>query len=170
MPQVTFIAARQDSDVGFDNLPISRTDNTYVGLDVSIPLFAGGSNRAAVNEAVSLRSIAENELLSSRLEAGERVRGAFLQVQSSEIRTEAARILVESTALSAEAMRQGFNLGTVTSVDVLNALRDQYQAERDLHRTRYEHIKYLLILKRETGTLEAEDMLEVGSWLIPPDA
>jgi len=39
-----------------------------------------------------------------------------------------------------------------------------------LQRTRYEHIKYLLVLKRETGTLEAEDMLEVGSWLIPPDA
>ena len=77
MPQVTFIAARQDSDVGFDNLPISRTDNTYIGLDVSIPLFAGGSNRAAVSEAVSLRSIAENELRSIRLEAGERVRSAF---------------------------------------------------------------------------------------------
>ena len=170
MPQVTFIAARQDSDVGFDNLPINRTDNTYIGLDVSIPLFAGGSNRAAVSEAVSRRSIAENELLSIRLAAGERVRSAFLQVQSSETRTEAARRLVESTALSAEAMQQGFDLGTVTSVDVLDALRDRYQAERDLQRTRYEHIKFLLLLKRETGTLEAEDMLEVGSWLIPPDA
>ena len=77
---------------------------------------------------------------------------------------------MESTALSAEAMQQGFELGTVTSVDVLDALRDRYQAERDLQRTRYEHIKFLLLLKRETGTLEAEDMLEVGSWLIPPDA
>ena len=28
MPQVSFIAQRQDSDVGFDNLPIARTDNT----------------------------------------------------------------------------------------------------------------------------------------------
>ena len=95
---------------------------------------------------------------------------AFLQAQSSETRTEAARRLVESTTLSAEAMQQGFDLGTVTSVDVLDALRDRYQAERDLQRTRYEHIKFLLLLKRETGTLEAEDMLEVGSWLVPPDA
>jgi outer membrane protein len=105
-----------------------------------------------------------------RLETGELVRSAYLQVQSLRVLTEAAVILVESTALSSEAMQQGFDLGTVTSVDVLNALRDQYQAERDLQRTRYEHINYLLLLKRETGTLEAEDMLEVGSWLIPPDA
>ena len=170
MPRVTFIAQRQDSDVGFDNLPISRTDNTYVGLDFSIPIYAGGSNRAALSEAISQRSIAESELRAVRLEAGERVRSAYLQVQSSEARTEAARFLVESTALAAEAMQQGFELGTVTSVDVLNALRDQYRAERDLQQTRYEHIKYLLLLKRETGTLDAEDMLEVGSWLTPPQA
>ena len=170
MPRVTFIAQRQDSDVGFDNLPMIRSDNTYIGLDVSIPIYAGGSNRAAISEAISRRSIAESELRSVRLETGELVRSAYLQVQSSRVLTEAAVILVESTALSAEAMQQGFDLGTVTSVDVLNALRDQYQAERDLQRTRYEHINYLLLLKRETGTLEAEDMLEIGSWLIPPDA
>lgn len=168
MPRVSFIVQRQDSNVGFDNIPQVRTDNTYVGLDVSIPLYAGGSNRAAVSEANSQRSIAENELRQVRLEANERVRSAFLQVQSSQIRTEAAQKLVESTALSAQAMRQGFELGTVTSVDVLNALRDQYRAERDLQRTRYEHIKYLLLLKRETGTLTADDMLEVGSWLEAP--
>ena len=170
MPRVTFIAQRQDSDVGFDNLPMIRSDNTYIGLDVSIPIYAGGSNRAAISEAISRRSIAESQLRSVRLETGELVRSAYLQVQSSRVLTEAAVILVESTALSAEAMQQGFDLGTVTSVDVLNALRDQYQAERDLQRTRYEHINYLLLLKRETGTLEAEDMLEVGSWLVPPDA
>ena len=170
MPRVTFIAQRQDSDVGFDNLPMIRSDNTYIGLDVSIPIYAGGSNRAAISEAISRRSIAESELRSVRLETGELVRSAYLQVQSSRVLTESAVILVESTALSSEAMQQGFDLGTVTSVDVLNALRDQYQAERDLQSTRYEHIKFLLLLKRETGPLEAEDMLEVGSWLIPPDA
>ncbi len=167
MPRVSFIAQRQDSDVGFDNLPINRTDNTYIGLDVSIPLYAGGSNRAAVSEASSLRSIAEYELRAIQLETRASVRAAHLQVQSSEVQANAGRILVESTALAAEAMQQGFSLGTVTSVDVLNALRDQYQAERELQRTRYEHVKYLLLLKRETGTLSSEDLLEVGSWLEP---
>jgi outer membrane protein len=167
MPQVSFIAQRQDSDVGFDNLPINRTDNTYVGLNVSIPIYSGGSNRARVSEAISARSIAEYELRATQLEAREAVRSAHLQVQASEAQTEAAKILIESTALAYEAMQQGFALGTVTSVDVLNSLRDQYQAERELQRIRYEHIKFLLLLKRETGMLTPEDMLEVGSWLEP---
>lgn len=168
MPQVTFIVQRQDSDVGFDNRPQLRTDNTYIGFDVSIPLYAGGSNRAGIREATSQHRIAESELRQVQLEASERVRAAYLQVQSAETLIDAAQRLVESTELSSTAMQQGFELGQVTSVDVLNALRDQFRAQRDLQRVRYEHIRYLLLLKLETGQLSAEDMLEVGSWLEAP--
>ena len=167
MPQVSLIAQRQDSNVGFENLLINRTDNTFVGVNVVIPIYAGGRSKAGVSEAISRRSIAEYELRATQLRARELVRTAFLQVQASDSQTDAASILVESTALSSEAMQQGFALGTVTSVDVLNALRDQFQAERELQRIRYDHIRYLLLLKRETGTLSAEDMLEVGGWLEP---
>jgi len=165
MPQVSFILQRQDSDVGFDNMPQSRTDNTYVGLDVSIPLYAGGSNRAAVSEAISLRRIAESELRQIQLDSSERVRFTYLQLQSSESLILATKKLLESTELSATAMQRGFELGTVTSVDVLNALRDQFRAERDLQKARYEQVNYLLLLKREAGILSADDLLEVGSWL-----
>ena len=167
MPQVSLIAQRQDSNVGFENLPITRTDNTYFGLNVIIPLYAGGRNKAGVSEAISRRSIAEYELRATHLQTRELVRSAYMQVQASDAQTNAASILVESTALAAEAMQQGFSLGTVTSVDVLNALRDQFQAIRNLQRIRYDHIRYQLLLKRETGTLSAEDMIKVGSWFEP---
>ncbi|MBN78383.1 MAG: hypothetical protein CMO36_09315, partial [Verrucomicrobiaceae bacterium] len=151
MPQVSLIAQRQDSNVGFENLRINRTDNTFIGLNVVIPIYSGGRNKAGMSEAISLRSIAEYELRATQLQARELVRSAFLQIEASAAQTDAASILVESTALSAQAMQQGFALGTVTSVDVLNSLRDQFQAERDLQRIRYDHIRYLLLLKRETG-------------------
>ena len=168
MPNVNLIVQQQNTNLGFDNAPIQDTDTTYVGVNVSIPLFAGGSNRASVSEAVSLKSIAENELRLIRLDVIERVRTAHLQVQSSRLQTEAALTLVESATLSAEAMQRGFELGTVTSVDVLNAIRNQYQAERDLQQARYQHIRFLLALKKEAGILQAEDLLEVGSWLESP--
>ena len=170
MPRVSLIVQRQDSNLGFDNALIAKSDTTFFGLDISIPLYAGGRNRAAVSEAISLQHIAESELRQIQLDTSVNTRTAFLQVKSSELRTEAAEILAESTALLSEARQQGFELGTVTSVDVLNALRDQFQAERDLQRARYEHIVFYLALKRETGSLTAEDLLEVGTWLIPPEA
>lgn len=165
LPNVSLVAQRQDSNLGFDNAFIGDTEITFVGVNVNIPLYSGGTRQAQVQEARSLRGIAENELRQIELQAGERVRSAYLQVQASQTLTEAAEALVESTAIAAESMREGYELGTVTSVDVLNALRDQFQAERDLQRTRYEHIIYLLLLKREAGILAPEDMMEVGTWL-----
>ena len=167
MPQVSLVLQRQDSNVGFDNIPLQRTDNTYVGVDVTVPLYAGGSNRAAVREANSRALIAENELRGTKLEVGETVRGAYLQVQAGEKIIDAAKKLVESTELTATAMQRGFELGAVTSVDVLNAIRDQFGAQRDLQQVRYENIKYQLFLKREAGLLSADDLIEVGLWLEP---
>jgi outer membrane protein len=168
MPRVSLIVQRQDSNLGFDNALINQTDTTFIGLDVSIPLYAGGRNNAAVSEAISRQSIAESELRQIQLDVGASTRTAFLQVKSSELRTAAATRLVESTTLSATANQQGFDLGTVTSVDVLNSLRDRYIAERDLQRTRYEHINFYLMLMRETGMLTPEDLLEIGALLVAP--
>ena len=168
MPQVSFIVQRQDSNLGFENILINQTETTYLGLDLSIPLYAGGSNRAGVSEAASQHRIAESELRQIQLQASEGVRSAYLQVQSAETLIQAAQKLVDSTTLSSTAMQRGFELGAVTSVDVLNALRDQIRSERDLQQVRYEHVKYILLLKRETGLLTADDMLEVGGWLEAP--
>lgn len=170
MPRVSLIAQQQLSELGYDNAPLpDRNDTTYVGIDVSIPIFAGGTNRASVSEASSMRNIAQNELRQVQLEIVERTRTAYLQVKSAELRVQAAQRLLESTELSLTAMQRGFELGTVTSVDVLNALRDRFSAERDLQAARYEHVKFNLLLKREAGTLTADDLVDVGSWLIPPE-
>jgi len=168
MPRVSLIVQQQRSNLGFDNVPINRTDSGYVGIDVSIPLFAGGSNRAGVREARSQHNLVESELRQVELEVDERTRTAYLQVKSFEARTGSARKLVEATQLSATARQRGFDLGVVSSVDVLNALRDQFAAERELQATRYEHIKTRLLLRREAGTLSASDLLDVGNWLIAP--
>lgn len=168
LPRVNFFATRQESNVGFDNRFLGDTDNTYIGVDVTIPLYAGGSNRARESEARALKNIAEHELRQTELDASANVRSAFLLVQSSALLTEAAERLLQSTRLSSEAAQQGFELGTVTNVDVLNALRDQFNAERDLQRARYEQINYYLLLKREAGTLSSQDLAEISKLMEPP--
>lgn len=165
MPQVNIIAQAQQTNLGFDNRFIDNNEIYFLGLDVTIPLYAGGSNRAAVSEATSQHRIAQSELQIVELEANQRVRSAYLQVSAAENFIAAARKLLESATLSSRAMQQGFSLGVVTSVDVLNALRDQFSAQRDLQRARYDHVKFLVFLKREAGLLSAEDMVEISSWL-----
>ncbi len=162
-PTATLIAERQDSDVGFDNAPIRKSETTYFGVDINVPIWQGGSRKANVQEARSLHVIAENELEQIKLDTSELVRSAYLQYKASESAIRAAQSLYDSTSKTADAMSKGFELGTVTNVDVLNAIRDRYQAERRLQEARYDRIKFYLVLKREAGDLSAEDMIEVSS-------
>lgn len=171
MPRVSLVYQRQQSNVGYDNQPLSnpldlqRIESEYVGIDFSMPIFAGGSNRARVREAHSMRNIAESELRQAELDIVERTRTAYLQAKAGEALIEAGRVLAESTTTSHEAMERGFELGTVTTVDVLDALGARFRAERDLQRARYDHIRARLILRREAGVLTADDIRAVSDQL-----
>jgi len=165
MPRVSLVLARQQSNIGFDNTLINEAETQYIGVDVQIPLYAGGANRAGVREAQSQRNIAESELRQIRLDLIEQTRLDYLQVKSGEARIAAGQVLATSTATSFEAMQRGFELGTVTSVEVLNTLRDRFAAERDLQRARYDHIRSGLFLRRDAGVLEAADIVNVSRLL-----
>tara|TARA_R110002072_G_scaffold269868_3_gene429493 strand:+ start:38215 stop:39612 length:1398 start_codon:yes stop_codon:yes gene_type:complete len=168
MPRVNLIVQQQRSDLGFDNVPINRTDSGYVGVDVSVPLFAGGSNRAAVREANSMQSIARNELRQLHLEVSEKTRLYYLRMQALERQITAAEAVVQSREIASTSKQRGFELGTVTSVDVLDAVRNQFVAARELQRYRYDYIRLGLYLRRDAGTLTADDLLDIGSRLQDP--
>jgi outer membrane protein len=165
LPQVSLVYQFQQSNLGFQNVLTQRTENNFVGIDVQIPLFAGGSNRASVREAYSQRNIAEQDLRRTELEVQQRTTNAFLLVKNGESRIAAGQVLAESAATSYEAMQRGYELNTVTSVDLLNALRDNFNAERQLQQARYDHIRARLLLLRESGTLSPADLQEVSSEL-----
>lgn len=168
MPNVSIVAQKQISDLGYDNINSPRRDTDYIALNVTIPIYTGGRSSAGLSEARSQHVIAQNQLRQIQLEILERTRTAYLQAKSSEQRVLAAEKLTEATELAYTASQRGFELGTVTSVDVLNALRDNFQAERELLLMRYDQIKYSLLLEREAGSITAQDLIEVGTWLVPP--
>lgn len=168
MPKFSLVLQRSTSDVGFENFPITRADNNYIGVDFSMPLFAGGSNRASVREAMSMRDIAESDLAQTNLTVRDRARTAYFQVKAGESRVEAARLLAQATTSAATGMQRGFELGTETSVNLLNAIRDQFRAQRDLQRARYDLIRHTLVLEREAGTLDPADLERVSAMLDTP--
>ncbi len=168
LPRLSLNVQKLSSDVGYLNIPTSRTDNNYVAIEFSMPLFAGGSNRALVREAQSQRNVAEDQLRQTNLDVFDRARTAYYKVKAGESRIETGKQFAESTATSYTAMKRGFELGTVTNVDVLNALRDQFKAQRDLQQARYDFIRYSLILQREAGTLTAADLEKVSDLLNAP--
>jgi outer membrane protein len=160
------VYSNQSSDVGFDNQQSPERETEYIGVDINIPLYSGGSTSARVREAWATYYIAREEEEAARREVLKRTREAWLNTRSSRRRIHAAQLSVRSATKSFEAMSKSFTYGTVTAADVLEALHARTRSERDYQNALYQYITNWLALKREGGILEDTDLQQVNSWLL----
>jgi outer membrane protein len=158
LPTVDLVYSYQRSDVGFDNVISPKRDTDYVGINVNFELFSGGATSSRIREAWSNYYIARDEEEAVRREVLRRVRGAWLNAQSSRKRIDAAALSVESANTAYEAMNKALGLGAARSADVLNALHLKTRAERDYQQALYSYLFNWLSLQREGGVLDADDI------------
>ena len=153
--------------VGLRDTDSGNGENRHanVGLRLIIPLYNGGSVLSRTRESRHLHQRALDVLERERRRAQRETRDAYLGVNSGISRVNALEQAVRSSEAAAEAIEAGFQVGTRTSVDVLNAQRDLFRARRDLSEARYSYILNVLRLKRAAGTLSEEDLRLVSIWL-----
>ena len=164
-PQVDLVARRSEQETQFaGNIP-SDTETDSIGIELSIPLFAGGATTSATREFRARFEAAQARVVQARRTTERDTRDAFRGIGSSISQVRALAQAVESNRAALEATRAGFRVGTRTAVDVLSALRDLYQAQRDLAVARYSYILNRLRLKQAAGALTVEDVRLVNSWL-----
>ena len=165
-PTVDLVFSNQTTDVGYDNQQSPKRETQYIGIDVTVPIFSGGSTSARVREAWAGYYIAREEEEGTRRQVLKRTRETWLNTRSSRRRIDAAQTSVRSATKSFEAMDKSFSFGTVTATDVLEALHARTRAERDYYSALYGYIVNWLVLKREAGILENEDLEQVNGWLL----
>lgn len=141
-----------------------------IGLQLQLPLFAGGANRSRVVESRHLYDGALADLDRARREARQLARDAYDGVTTGEAQVAALRQAVKSNEVALEAIQAGFNVGSRTSVDVLNAQRELFRAQRDLSRARYDYLLSVLRLKQSVGALDATDVDSIDALLVAPSA
>ena len=72
---------------------------------------------------------------------------------------------MESGRTALQATEAGFEVGTRTTVDVLNARRQLFQAETNYARSRYDYMINLILLQQAAGMLTRNDLEEINAWL-----
>lgn len=138
---------------------------TSIGLQLNLPIYQGGEVLSRTRESRHLHQQSLDELERQRRITQRQARDAFRGVISGISRVEALAQAVVSTQAALEAIEAGFQVGTRTSVDVLNAQRDLFRAKRDFSQSRYDYILDILRLKQAAGVLNEDDLTEVNSWL-----
>ena len=159
----------QDPNLPPQSFPadLDRTDDR-VGIRLNIPIFTGGVTRSQVREQTYLHR-AERERLEGAVRGAERqTRDSYLGVLAEKARVTALKQAVKSNQTALEATEAGFEVGTRTTVDVLDARRRLFEAQRDYSRSRYDYLINLVRLKSAAGVLAPQDLTAINGFLTTP--
>jgi len=139
-----------------------------VGLQLAVPIFTGGATRSRVREQVALHRASRQRLDGSVRAAERATRDAYLSVVADQARVEALRQSVSSSRSALRATERGVEVGNRTNVDVLEARRRVFEAERDYARARYDYLTNLVRLRSASGTLLPADLEAINAFLVEP--
>jgi outer membrane protein len=143
----------------------TRPDGRNWSLDLQFPIFTGGLNRSRIQQSVYTHRAATEALERIARQTERQTRDAYLGVISEISRVRALRQAVESNRTALRATEAGFEVGTQTTVDVLQAQQLLRRAETTYSRSRYDYIMNTLLLKQAAGTLGETDLEQVDGWL-----
>lgn len=143
----------------------TRTHSGQVGLNLTIPLFAGGGVQARVREAIALKEKASEDLEVARRQAITQARQAFTGVVNGAAQVDALESAISSSKSSLDANKVGYRIGTRINIDVLNAEQQLYAAQRDWHKARAETLMQGLRLKASNATLGETDLQAINDLL-----
>lgn len=163
-PRLDFVANISQSSS--ESLTTLNQDSTIrsAGIQLSVPLYAGGYVNATSNQASSsyMRAKADFDVRSDRILTDlqrqyNTVVGAVGKLEAQGKAVESARALIVAT-------QQSIKGGVRINLDLLNARQQFYQAQRDLAQARYSYIQAYMRLRADAGVLAPEDLNQLAGY------
>ncbi|KFB67137.1 TolC family outer membrane protein [Candidatus Accumulibacter vicinus] len=167
LPQLDFVARATRSENESISTLNQKTSVTAVGVQLNIPLFAGGRVNALTGQAVANRERALAELDGIVNDVQVEIKRQFMAVETGSRKVTAYQKAVESSEVATEGTKRGMAAGIRTNTDVLDAERVMFAAKRDLAQARYEFLVSTLQLKTAAGVLSEKDIVEIAGLLLP---
>ena len=151
-----------DNAPGFVNTDLQVSTLSF---QMNFPVYQGGltiaqTKRAEADYETALAGF-DNVYRTTQV----RTRQIFNNVIAGISKIKADRQAVKSSESSLESSEAAFKVGTRTIVDVLDAQRDLFDAQRTLARDQYAYITDILSLKQIAGILSPRDLAEINTWL-----
>lgn len=143
----------------------THVNSNQVGLQLAIPLYAGGATQSRVREALALAAKAQDELTLAQRTAMNQVRQAYAGILSAQAQIAALQVAVEAARNAVDSNKIGLRIGTRMTPDVLSAEQQLYASMRDLSKAHAETALQQLKLKAAAGTLLQTDLTELDRLL-----
>jgi outer membrane protein len=162
LPVITFQASygnnwsRGEDENVFDSLfgTTSKTRNTNIGVNVSIPIFAGGGHIAQSIEAAHRKGQSQELLVDAQRQALGEAESAWYGMKAGDAKIRAYKKAIFSAKKRMESTRRGRDIGQRTILDALNAESEYFKSLKEFARARYDYITANIQLARATGELD----------------
>jgi len=146
----------------------SNVGQNKVGINFSLPIYSGGAVTSQVKQAQYNFVGASEQLESAHRNVVQTVRSSFNNINASISSINAYKQAVVSAQSSLDATEAGYEVGTRTIVDVLDATTTLYNAKQQLSSARYNYLINQLNIKSALGTLNEQDLQILNSNLGKP--
>ncbi len=169
LPTLNLVASANYSDSdrqsAFSFITGNSLNDNRIGLQLKAPIYLGGRVSSLTRQAAYTYQQSRELYEKSRRLTDQQTRTSYLNVLSNISQVQAFKQALKSTRTALKATEAGYEVGTRTSVDVLNSRREVYRAERDYAKSRYLYILDTLRLRQAAGILTDEAVVAINKWL-----
>ena len=143
----------------------SEFTTRYVGVQVQVPIFAGGQVNSQVRAAVASNQEAKESLAFTINDVQLKVRKEYADIREGLTRVRALETAVRSADQVVLSNRKGVEAGTRTTLDVLNVEQQRFNTRLELARARYSLLVSWAQLTGLAGTLNEAEVTRINAAL-----
>ena len=171
LPQVDLVGrvskstSKQGKFGGFIQNPLFgvEQDTRQYSIQFNLSLYAGGAISSARRQAYANYDRSKEQAIYAERSTVRDVRSNHFGVQTQVANVTARKQALASAESALEATQIGYEVGTRNTVDLLDAQKRLFQAQRDYASSRYDYIISMLRLKASVGSLSPKDLMNISN-------
>jgi len=164
LPKLSLYASSRQTSSDSESTYNQKYDTNSVGIQLTVPLFAGGSVSASTRQAARQLSQAQFELDAQTATTLVDLHKQYNLNSSAAAKVRAYEMAVESASALVQATQKSVSAGERVNLDVLDAEQQLFSAKRDLAEARYAYLLARVQLKYYAGLLSEGDLRQVAGY------
>ena len=160
LPQLNATAsvAKTKNDPRYHGLSDSEIDSVEWGLNLTVPLYDAGENRAKIRQSKYSKWQAYEQVLGAERAAVSDVTSYWESMVANDAKIKALQEQVNADAIALEGVKKEELLGNRTVLDVLNAYQSLLDSQVDVVKARREYYLSAMQVMQAMGRLTAENL------------
>lgn len=167
LPTLQLVASSRHSRSETEYNYNQKYDTQSIGLQLNVPIYAGGSVSSTTRQATAQyqQSQAELDHQTKQILAG--LKRQFNLSKSGAAKIQAWQLTVKTAKKALLATQRSVIAGERINLDILLAKQQLHNAQRDLAEAKYGWLQSWLELRYHAGTLQEQDILQLAAWFEP---